>query len=213
MEHAIIRLLLCVDCALYLWCLYRQPRLTIAETGVFGICFPYHRRPARAWLARDAYARQTAGARPVFEPGLARDGQMPRVVICIDTSSSINKLMLDMFAAEAVSIVRRTAVEAHLLGFDTEVHSRSRFVRADAMTALAMRCGGGTDFGPVIAEAQALDPSMIVVLTDLDAMTGDTPTAPVLWVVPSCPEKAPRFGEVLIMEDKPGPLGRTTDVA
>lgn len=160
-----------------------------------------HRRPARAWLARDALARETGGAQPVFEPGLAREERRPRLVIGLDTSSSIRKATLDMFAAESISMVRRTGAEAHLLGFDTEVHSRLRMTDINAFRGLEMRRGGGTDFEAVLAEAQALDPSIIVMLTDLDAPAPFVPTAPVLWAVPSRPSVSPGFGDVLVLDD------------
>lgn len=164
---------------------------------------PSDRRPARAWLARDALARQMGGAQPVFEPGRARDQERPRLVIGLDTSSSIREATLDLFAAEAISIVRRTGAEAHLLGFDTEVHSRSRLTRPESIGAIAMRRGGGTDFEAVLAEAQDLHPSMIIVLTDLDAPTRSATSAPVLWAVPSVPKMVPAFGDVLVMDDLP----------
>ena len=163
---------------------------------------PTHRRPARAWLARDGLARQMGGAQPVFEPGLNRDARRPRLVIGLDTSSSIRQATLDMFASEATSILRRTGAEADLLGFDTEVHSRARYSHAASLTAFEMRSGGGTDFAPLLAEAQGLDPSMIIVLTDLDAPTGPRITAPVLWAVPATPPLQPGFGTVLVMKDQ-----------
>lgn len=156
-----------------------------------------HRRPDRAWLARDAFARREGGAQPVFEPGRAREGQRPRLVIGLDTSSSISDATLGLFAAEAISIVRRSGAEAHLLGFDTEVHTRGRFDRAEAIGALSMRRGGGTDMGPVLAEAQALDPSLIVILTDLDAPLLEAPSAPVIWAVHGKAPVRPPFGDVL----------------
>ncbi|MEL7343402.1 MAG: VWA-like domain-containing protein [Pseudomonadota bacterium] len=162
-----------------------------------------HRRPARAWLARDSMARETGGHQPVFEPGLTRDQPRARLVICLDTSSSIATQVLDMFAAEAIAVVRRTGAEAYLLGFDTEVHTKAQFDRAQALASLAMRRGGGTDFGPVLEDAQSYDPSMIVMLTDLDAELTFKPTAAVLWAVPAMPSTKPEFGKVLVLDDNP----------
>ncbi|MEL6119154.1 MAG: VWA-like domain-containing protein [Pseudomonadota bacterium] len=160
-----------------------------------------HRRPARGWLARDAYARQTGGAQPVFEPGVTRDQRRPRLVIGLDTSSSLRRETLEMFAAEAASAVRRSGAEAHLLGFDTEVHFRGQIFNADAMGAIATRSGGGTDYADVLEEAEALAPSMIIMLTDLDAPTAFRVSAPVLWAVPAPPRIEPKFGEVLVIGD------------
>ncbi|MEM6588400.1 MAG: VWA-like domain-containing protein [Pseudomonadota bacterium] len=162
---------------------------------------PTYRRPGRAWLARDALARLAGSAQPVFEPGTAREDRRPRLVICLDTSSSMPRQTLDMFASEALSITRRTGAETHLLGFDTEVHSRAAFLSPSSLGSMEMRTGGGTDYAPVLAEAQSLDPSLIIMLTDLDAPTGPAPSAPVLWAVAETVDAAPPYGDVLAMKD------------
>ncbi|MEM8730362.1 MAG: VWA-like domain-containing protein [Pseudomonadota bacterium] len=158
-----------------------------------------HSRPARAWLARDAWAHETGRERPVFEPALVQDNRRPRIVAGIDTSSSITDVELGLFAAEAVSLARRSGAEAHLLGFDTEVHFQGMLDRQLALARARMRRGGGTDFEPVLEEAQALAPSLIVILTDLDAPLPERPAAPVIWLVPEPPRVPPTYGEVLMM--------------
>lgn len=167
---------------------------------------PSHRRPARTWLARDALARQQGGVQPVFEPGMTRDKRRPRLVIGLDTSSSIPKTTLDLFAAEAISAVRRLGAEAHLLGFDTEVHTRVPVSNPARISALAMREGGGTDFAPVLAEAEALSPSLTILLTDLDAPVPRAIATPLLWCVAAAPSTLPQIGDVLVMEDGPRAL-------
>ena len=69
------------------------------------------------------------------------------------------------------------------------------------MGAVSMRSGGGTNYGPVLEEAQARRPSMVIMLTDLDAPTGFRVSAPVLWAVPALPRVEPKFGEVLVIGD------------
>jgi predicted metal-dependent peptidase len=160
---------------------------------------PSHRRPGRAWLARDALARQRDGPQPVFEPGQARDHKRPRLVIGLDTSSSITNDELALFGAEAISLVRRTGAEAHLLAFDTDVHHRGRMEDPAALMRLEMRRDGGTDFDAVLAEAGDMAPSLIVLLTDLDAGCSLRPQVPVIWAVPSAPANTPAFGEVVVL--------------
>ncbi|MEM1129146.1 MAG: VWA-like domain-containing protein [Pseudomonadota bacterium] len=164
-----------------------------------------HRRPARAWLARDAWARQAGGPQPVFEPGWARTDRRPRLVVGLDTSSSVTEEELNLFAAEAISLTRRAGAEAHLLGFDTEVHHRSRLERSQSLAGLEMRRDGGTDFAAVFAEAQGLNPSLIVIFTDLDADLAAQPGAPVIWAVPDPPRQPPRYGEVVLLRAGPDP--------
>ena len=160
-----------------------------------------HRRPSRGWLARDAHARQSGGYQPCFEPAYRQDLKQPKLVIGLDTSSSIRDATLDMFASEAVSITRRTSAEVHLLGFDTDIHSRTRLTNAQDLYDIDLKKGGGTDFGPILAEAQTLSPSMIIVLTDLDAPTAHQVSAPLIWAVPEPPSSPPHCGEVLVMQD------------
>lgn len=162
---------------------------------------PSHRRPARGWLARDSLARQAGTPFPAFEPALRRDARRPRLVIGLDTSSSIPEPVLELFASEALSISRRTGAETTLLGFDTEVHSRGRLTSLGDISRLDLRRGGGTDFGPLLRDAAALDPSLVIVLTDLDAPTPTDCAADILWVAPVPPQTMPRCGAVLIMDD------------
>ncbi|SHH75501.1 vWA domain-containing protein [Marivita hallyeonensis] len=159
-----------------------------------------HRRPSSRWIASDAQARQSGTRTPAFEPGMTRDIRRPRLAIALDTSSSVTDRQLDLFASEAVGIQRRTTAELHLLAFDTEVHTHQRFDHADDLTRIDMRRGGGTSFDPVIAKAGQLDPSLLIVLTDLEAPLGPQPGFPVIWAVPSAVTRAPSFGTVLSMQ-------------
>lgn len=158
-----------------------------------------YKRPAARWVAQEAQAR--AGGRPVpaFQPGLARDLTRPRIVIAVDTSSSVTDTQLDLFAAEILGIQRRSAAELHLLGFDTALHSQTRLESADALNRLAVRRGGGTDFTPVFDACQRLDPSLLIVLTDLDAPLPAAPRHAVIWAVPAPVSRPPAFGTVLVM--------------
>ncbi|MEM9498080.1 MAG: VWA-like domain-containing protein [Pseudomonadota bacterium] len=143
-----------------------------------------HRRPARRWIALDAEARTHGGAAPVFEPGLARDDRRPRLVIGLDTSSSVNDRQFTHFARETRAIAQRTGAEGHLLGFDSEVHTNMRLSPHTRFPDIRMRRGGGTAFAEVIEVARALRPSVLVMLTDLDGPVGPAPPFPVIWAVP-----------------------------
>lgn len=160
-----------------------------------------HRRPARRWMAMAAQAQAAGSIEPVFQPGQTRDAMRPRIVIGLDTSSSIDPITLAFFCAETEGVSRRTGAEAHLLAFDEAVHE-SRCLDTNAWQSLRnmpLRTGGGTDFGPVIAAAGRLRPSLLVMLTDLDAPVGAPPPFPVLWAVPGRTRVAPPFGRVLMI--------------
>ena len=156
-----------------------------------------YKRPSSRWVAREAHAVGAGATAPVFEPGYSRDVRQPRIVVALDTSSSVTDTQLDLFAAEVLGIERRSAAELHVLGFDTEVHSQFRMRDAGDLKRLDIRRGGGTDFAPVIECAKALDPSLCIILTDLDAPFPPDPKFSVIWCVPNPVRHIPAFGTVL----------------
>ena len=156
------------------------------------------RRPSSAWIARESEAGRRGGPVPVFEPGRQRRGHRPRIVIGLDTSSSIDPQTLRLFTTEAEAIARRTGAEAHLLAFDETVFAEAR-LDPQGWGALAdgqLRSGGGTDFTGLFARARQLRPSILVILTDLDAPLPPPPGFPLLWAVPKAVTPPP-FGRVV----------------
>lgn len=161
---------------------------------------PTWRRPSGRWAAMEATARARGTPVPVFQPGRQRSQWRPRIVVGLDTSSSIAPEVLRLFAAEADGIARRTGAQTHLLAFDTEVHNQMRLHPGQRLRwdSLRLRVGGGTDFRPFFAEAAKLQPSVAVVLSDLDAPMGAAPAYPVIWVAPTDAER-PAFGKLLCL--------------
>ena len=152
------------------------------------------RRPTGRWLALDA-----AGQAAPFEPSNAREARAPRLAIGIDSSSSVDGARLALFASQVAGIARRTGAETHVLVFDETVRER-RVMRAGAweraVTEFGFTRDGGTDFTEVLAEADRLDPAVIVMLTDLDAPLPARPRAPVIWAVPE-DVAPPAWGRVI----------------
>jgi len=164
---------------------------------------PLPTRPARRWLARDSDARQKGGPAPAFEAGWQRDQEIPKIVVGIDSSGSVDGTLLAMFASQVAGIAKRTGAETHVLVFDQAVRSRAvmgRGVWERRITDILFSRDGGTSFIAVMEEALALTPSAIVILTDLQGPFGPPPPkgVPVIWAVPGDPppDGAP-FGRVL----------------
>jgi len=162
---------------------------------------PTYRRPARRWLAMEAEARRQGRPVPVFQPASVNDRERPRIAVGLDCSASIDEVRLRAFGGEIAAIGRRTGAEVHVLVFDEDVRSRHRLTGADwpaEIGRLDLGRGGGTSFIGVMDAAAALDPSVIVILTDLDGPLGDAPgKVPVVWAVPGLPEARPPFGTVV----------------
>ncbi len=163
---------------------------------------PNWRRPAGSFVARLAEAERQGGAMPAFEPGRQRTDHRPTIAVGLDTSASIDAQTLRLFWAEAEGIARRTGAEVHLLVFDETVDQTLRLdpgVRRGSVNP-QVRTGGGTDFADLFDKAARLYPSVLVVLTDLDAPIPPRPGFPVVWAVPKGAE-APPFGTLLIIGD------------
>jgi predicted metal-dependent peptidase len=164
---------------------------------------PSFRRPRHAWIAAEALARAEGGPVPVFQPALRRDGRRPRLVVAVDTSGSVPQRILHRFAGEIGGITRRSGAEVHLLCFDEEVYDQ-RAVHPgqinDTLMRIAFRREGGTSFIDPIRRAATLDPSAIVLLTDLEGPAGTAPTCPVIWAVPHGGAPKPPFGQALSID-------------
>ncbi len=166
---------------------------------------PSWRRPSGRWVATMAEAELRGGPVPVFEPGRQRMDHRPRIVIGLDTSSSIDAQTLRLFTAEAEGIARRTGAEVHLLAFDERVFAQQR-LDPNGWSGLRdgqLRTGGGTDFADLFDRARHLRPSIAVILTDLDAPLPPAPGFPLLWAVPRTVADPP-YGRVLRIGDGGG---------
>ena len=159
---------------------------------------PNWRRPSGRWIARMVEAERGAGPVPIYEPGISRLDHRPRLVIGLDTSSSIDPVALRLFLAEAQSITRRSGAEVHLLAFDEQVHATHRLdpIQWQVLHDMPLRVGGGTDYHDLFAQAARLRPSVLVVLTDLDAPFPPAPDFALIWAAPGDPAPPP-YGRYL----------------
>jgi len=164
---------------------------------------PSYMRPTKTFLAMDALAMARGATRPPYEQGWIKQKGVPRVAVGVDVSGSIDDRTLRTFAGEIAAIGKRTGAEIHVLVFDTQVLSHTKMGGQDwdtEITKITFARGGGTDFKPVIAAAQELEPSIIVILTDLYADFGPEPKCKVVWAVEEETSIVPPFGRVITME-------------
>jgi predicted metal-dependent peptidase len=142
-------------------------------------------------------------AQGIFLPTL-RGNELPRLVIAVDTSGSIDQGDLDQFAAEVSAIMEMTTeTEITVLYCDTRIQGEPEiFTRADLPLTLQARGGGGTDFRPPFQwiEEEQHDPAALIYLTDMDwNRYPEEPDYPVLWTrikKPWSTRPAP-FGEMI----------------
>lgn len=160
-------------------------------------------RPSRSHAALCDLAQRQNRPEPPFAPGLRRLHLRPRVVLALDASGSVTDQDLALLSGQVAAIARRSGAALHLLVFDTGLHvdrPLPAHEAARALRALVLPRGGGTDFGPMLARAQALAPSALVVLTDLEAPLPPRPgRLPVIWAVPAAPPLPPAWGRVIVL--------------
>ena len=140
-------------------------------------------RPSRSYIANQG--RSGAGRRMPFEPGLSTTQSVPRLVVVVDVSGSVDDALMARFAREIEAITRRLEAGVTLVIGDDRVQHVQRFEPGRCeLRDIAFHGRGGTDFTPLLEEADRHDPDLTVVLTDLQGPARHRPRAPVLWAVP-----------------------------
>ncbi len=156
-------------------------------------------RPTRSYIANQG--RMGAHRRLPWEPGFSGTKAVPRLVVIVDVSGSIDDRLMQRFAREIEAITRRLEAGLVLIIGDDRVQRVTRFEpgRSD-LGAIEFRGGGGTDFTPLLAAADEHRPDIAVVLTDLDGPARFEPRWPVLWAVPEAHRAAfAPFGRKLVL--------------
>ena len=139
-----------------------------------------------------------------WEPGFSGVKTVPRLVVIIDVSGSIDQDLMARFAREIEAITRRLEAGLVLVIGDDRVQRVAHFepngrkpVRLD-LKDIDFKGGGGTDFTPLLEEADKHRPDLGVVLTDLEGSARFRPRWPVIWAVPeSCAAAVAPFGRKL----------------
>ena len=156
-------------------------------------------RPARSYLANQGRTR--GGRRLPFEPARMPSQAVPRLAVVVDVSGSIAGDLLQRFAREIDAITRRLEAGVTLVIGDDHVQRVEQAEPGRCRLAdITFQGGGGTDFTPLLEEAQRHRPDLIVVLTDLQGPARHRPGVPVLWAVPEAHAAAVQpFGRKLVL--------------
>lgn len=181
---------------------WEQVLRTVATRALATRPGPNWSRAHRSWIATQGRVgpRPGWGRRP-WEPGTTTSSAVPRVVLVLDVSGSIEPALLDRFAAEMNALARRLEAALVLVVGDDRVREVLPFEPGRVrLQGLAMQGGGGTDFTPLLQEAERHRPDLTVVLTDLQGPAQHRPRGALLWAVP--PQHAaavPPFGRLLVL--------------
>lgn len=178
---------------------WEQALRRFVARGLSTLPAPSWSRPTRSYLANQG--RTATGRRLPWEPGTSGQRRVPRLVLVVDVSGSVEAPLLERFAREIEALVRRLEASLVLVIGDDQVRE-VRHVRPGTLRLAAVRFegGGGTDFAPLLEEAARHDPDATIVLTDLDGPAGPPPRKPVLWAVPPASADAVvPFGRLLVL--------------
>jgi len=156
-------------------------------------------RPSRSYIANQG--RAGPHRRLPWTPGFSSLKPAPRLVLIVDVSGSIEAELLERFAREIEAITRRQEAGLVLIVGDDQVRRVAEFApgRSD-LRNIEFAGGGGTDFTPLLLEADKHAPDIVVVLTDLDGPAHCRPRWPVIWAVPQSHASAVQpFGRKLTL--------------
>jgi hypothetical protein len=158
-------------------------------------------RPTRSYIANQG--RSGTNRRLPWEPGFSQSAWVPRIAVIVDVSGSVDAELMARFAHEIEAIARRQEAGLVLIVGDNRVRRVEVFKAAKAdLRNIEFHGGGGTDFTPLLEEADKYRPDIGVVLTDLEGPARFRPRWPVIWTVPGAHTHAvPPFGRKLVLSD------------
>ena len=138
-------------------------------------------------------------AHGLYLPALRAEA-MGSIVVAIDTSGSIDDVLLKQFAEELQTIVEELKPErVHVVYCDSLVRGTAEFEPGDAIV-LDPKGGGGTDFVPAFqwVESEGIQPVALVYFTDLDGdFPANEPAYPVLWAATRYRDQPVPFGDIV----------------
>ena len=141
-------------------------------------------RPTRSWLANRG--KTSSGKRLPWQPGTSYSRHSPRLCIMVDVSGSVDNKLMQRFANELDRIIRTFKTECLLIVGDDRVREQHRLKPGvEELRSLSFKGGGGTDFVPLIEQANTFKPDIGLFLTDLDGPSGEPPDWPIIWAVPA----------------------------
>lgn len=124
------------------------------------------------------------------------------IAIAIDTSGSVSQEEFTAFISEIEGIREILNPETTtLIDFDSHIKAIHKIARDDDLRDIPFMGYGGTNLKPMMQEAIKLNPTVLIVFTDLhcNPITED-PNIPIIWVCISNPKAKVNFGEIIHLD-------------
>jgi len=165
-------------------------------------------KPSRHMISNFAFAKQHQHRRTPFFPGSQPKKGIKSIVVCVDTSGSINEEILMRFCAEIQQIKAKVAAQITIISCDAEVHQIIDIPPfkslQQAMTEVdwKLKGGGGTDFRPAVEAAEKIaGAACIVYLTDMMGPFPEKCSKPLVWAATMNVHDKPPCGHVVFLKD------------
>ncbi|MFC1567355.1 VWA-like domain-containing protein, partial [Thermodesulfobacteriota bacterium] len=128
-------------------------------------------------------------SRGLYLPSTISDN-LGDVVLCVDTSGSINDKQIAQFESDASALLALYSMDLHVLYCDTKLYDHqagmNHLTQADLPLRLDAKGGGGTVFDKPFkwVDDNDLRPTIFIYLTDMESSDhyNGTPEYPVLWM-------------------------------
>jgi predicted metal-dependent peptidase len=136
----------------------------------------------------------------IYLPGVVREGM--ELVVCVDTSGSVDRETLSEFYAEIKGILASYEnTHAHVIVCDADVTTDVQDIDEFSVDRIQFKGGGGTSFVPSLEKAQEFNPKVCIYLTDGCGTFPEAPSFPVIWALGGqhVPADEVPFGIAVIM--------------
>jgi predicted metal-dependent peptidase len=152
-------------------------------------------------LAKQDYSWRKPNRRyfpSAYLPKLYSDS-VDNIAIAIDTSGSVSQEDFSTFISEIEGIREILNPETTtIIDFDSQIKAIHKITRDDNLRDIPFKGYGGTDLRPMMKEVIKLDPTVLIVFSDLycTPILEDT-NIPTIWICISHPKAKVNFGELI----------------
>jgi len=162
--------------------------------GVLNDFLVEAREDCRTWRR----CNRRLAAQGVYSPA-ATGETLGHVVVAVDASGSVSDEDMATFQGELNNLVEDLSPEGvTVLVFDTKVRDTRTFDHGERVDLSGATAGGGTSYADVMRKVGEMQPTALVVLTDMECDTfGDNPRLPVLWLTDNKHITSAPFGKVI----------------
>jgi len=156
-------------------------------------------------LSEMEYSYKTVNRRytdPIL-PGKAPSSGLEHIIYYLDVSGSISDADIVRFNSE-VKFIKDTynPERLTLVTFDTKIHEIYEFEQDDEFEKIVVTGRGGTDLKDVYAHADSMNPSAIVIFTDMYVrIPTKPPKAPLIWICTNNPTAKVPYGKLVYIND------------